>query len=455
MSKLDFSLDVIDLRGKADTDLIERLNSRAKMDLPEVNEAVKKIIDAVRQEGDQAVLNYTERFDHVSFRAEDLRVPQADIDEAVRTIDPDLLMSLKSAAANIRRFHEAQMEVERDVRLDDGAGRRSALITRALDTAGIYVPGGTAPLPSSVLMNAIPAKAAGVRRLVMCTPPTADGSVAAVILAAASIAGADEIYRVGGAQAIAAMAFGTESIPQVDKIVGPGNIYVNTAKRFVYGTVDIDMFAGPSEILILADLGADPNFIAADMLSQAEHDPLASAMVVVTDYEQALAVRDCALARAKQHTRRDILRKSLADYGAVIVVDDSSRQVALSNQIAPEHLELCMAEENALRLLPEIKNAGAIFVGYYSPEPLGDYWAGANHVLPTSGTSRFFSPLNCSDFLKKISVIHYSREALLADGRQIVSLANAEGLDCHAEAITVRMTQETASASNDRGMENE
>jgi len=298
------------------------------------------------------------------------------------------------------------------------------------------VPGGTAPLPSSVLMNIIPAKAAGVRKVVMCTPPRADGTVNPAILAAASIAGADEVYRVGGAQAIAAMAYGTASIPRVDKIIGPGNIYVNTAKRLVFGQVDIDMFAGPSEILIIADRFANPAFIAADLLSQAEHDVLASALLVTDSADLAEAVACQVSRRAVLMPRSAILERSLADYGAILVVPDLVSAVDFANELAPEHLELYVAEPD--RLLPNLRNAGAIFIGPYSPEPLGDYFAGTNHVLPTSGTARFFSPLNTADFLKKISLIRYTEADLAECWQAIAGFAEAESLKAHAESVRVR-----------------
>ncbi len=411
------------------------------MDLTEVNQTVREILDSVAKTGDEAVLRYTECFDRASLVPEELQVEPYRIEAALATIDPALRSSLEAAAENIRGFHEAQMAGLTDVELDDGAGRRTALIGRPLAAVGLYVPGGTAPLPSSVLMNAIPAKVAGVERLILCTPPQADGTIADVILAAAAIAGVDEVYRVGGAQAIGAMAYGTKTIPGVDKIVGPGNIYVNAAKRQVFGTVDIDMFAGPSEILILADLEAPADYVAADLLSQAEHDRLASAIAIVRSREQAEAIRTAALKRAARSSRAEILAASLRDYAAILVVDTVEEQIELANELAPEHLELCMADESALRLLPQIESAGAVFIGYHSPEPLGDYWAGTNHVLPTSGTARFFSPLNCADFRKKISVIRYSREALEMDAEHILRLAESEGLDCHAAAIQVRLEE--------------
>jgi histidinol dehydrogenase len=310
------------------------------------------------------------------------------------------------------------------------------------------VPGGTAPLPSSVLMNIIPAKAAGVRKIVMCTPPRADGSVDPTILAAASIAGADEIYRVGGAQAIAAMAYGTATIPRVDKITGPGNIYVNTAKRLVFGQTDIDMFAGPSEILIIADKTAEPAFVAADLISQAEHDVLASALLITDSPELAEAVAAQVSFRAAQLPRAAILARSLADYGAILVVPDLQTAIDFANELAPEHLELFVSEPNPL--LPLLRNAGAIFVGPYSPEPLGDYFAGTNHVLPTSGTARFFSPLNTTDFIKKISLIHYTREDLAGCWQAVAAFAEAENLQGHAESMRVRFAAGNGGRSNDR-----
>jgi histidinol dehydrogenase len=414
--------------------MVGRLGLRGKMDLEPVVQAVTAILALVREQGDAAVSELTARFDKISLDPDAFRVSELEISQALDDVGLDLLDVMRQAAANIRRFHEAQKPS--DIELPTGRGGRISLVSRPLDTVGVYVPGGTAPLPSSVLMNIIPAKAAGVRKIVMCTPPRADGSVNPAILAAASIAGADEIYRIGGAQAIAAMAYGTQTIPRVDKITGPGNIYVNTAKRLVFGQVDIDMFAGPSEILIIADRAADPAYVAADLLSQAEHDTLASALLVTDSPELAEQVADEVTRRAALMPRAAILSRSLADYGALLVVPDLLTAVDFANELAPEHLELCV--ENPEALLPRLRNAGAIFIGPYSPEPLGDYFAGTNHVLPTSGTARFFSPLNTDDFRKKISLIRYTREDLAENWQAIAAFAEVENLRAHAESVRVR-----------------
>ena len=432
-----------DLRSKT---LLSRLESRSKMDLREVNVRVEEILSDVKQRGDQAVLDYTLRFDQVDLKGS-YRISKEEMDQALETLDPALKDALYAAQKNIKSFHEAQMDTIKDTVLDDGHGKRTMLVHRPLSSVGIYVPGGTAALPSSVLMNAIPAKAAAVDRIVMCTPPTKEGKIADVILAAASMAGVDELYMVGGAQAIALLAYGTETVQAVDKITGPGNIYVNAAKRQVFGTVDIDMFAGPSEVLILADETADPEFVAADMLAQAEHDVLASSVAITPSMELAKKIQASVDEQTKLRPRRSIIEEALSEYGAIVVVDDLDIAVEFANQIAPEHLELCMDETLAHSLLAKISHAGAIFIGAYSPEPLGDYYAGPNHVLPTSGTAKFSSPLNCMDFLKKQSIIEYSKEALLSVASDIVLLAEAEGLDAHAEAIRLRVKK--AGESND------
>lgn len=419
---------------------IAALGVRGKMERTDVVATVQGILDDVRAHGDAALCTYTARFDKVTVGAVDLRVTPAEFEAAFEAVDPDLLAVMERAAANILAFHERQRETGFETESSPGA--RVGVRVTPLATAGIYVPGGTAPLPSSVLMNAIPAKAAGVDRLVMCTPPRIDGSVAPVILAAARLAGVDEVYRVGGAQAVAAMAYGTATVPRVDKICGPGNLWVNTAKRLVYGQVDIDMFAGPSEILIVADGTADPAFVAADLLSQAEHDVLSSAIVVTTDATLAEAVADETARRAALLPRLAILERSLADYAGIVVVPDLAAAVDFANRLAPEHLELCVADPDAL--LPRIRNAGAIFVGPYSPEPLGDYYAGPNHVLPTSGTARFFSPLSTQDFQKRTSVLRYTREALERSASDIAAFADAEGLAAHADAIRVRFGTDRA-----------
>ena len=404
------------------------------MDLKPVITVVQDVIDNIRENGDEALLAYTEKFDKVKLTADQLRVTQKEIDDAIASLDPELLTVMKKAASNIRRFHEEQKE--HGFMMDAGKGAKIGVRVRPISIAGVYVPGGTAPLPSTVLMDVIPASVAGVERIVFATPPRSDGTIAPVILAAASIAGATEIYRMGGSQAIAAMAYGTETIPRVDKICGPGNIYVNTAKRLVYGQVDIDMFAGPSEILIIADKTANPDFVAADMLSQAEHDKMASAIVLTDSRELAEQVLELADKRSEMAERKEILAKSMEDYCAIIVCDSLDTAIDFSEEIAPEHLELCV--ENPELLSNRINNCGAMFLGNYSPEPLGDYFAGPNHTLPTSGTARFFSPLNTGDFYKKMSVINYN-EAMLKDVyKDVAAFADSEGLGCHAAAVRAR-----------------
>lgn len=415
-------------------DMVRKLGLRGKMDLKPVISSVEEILSAVRMDGDQAVIEFTEEFDKVRLTAPQLRVSEREIGAAIDSLDVELLTVMRKAADNIRAFHEAQLP--QDIRLATEHGGYTMLRHRPLDMAGLYVPGGSAPLPSSVLMNAIPAKAAGVRRLIMCTPPGPDGSVEPVILAAAAIAGVDEIYRIGGAQAIAAMAYGTQTVPLVDKICGPGNIYVNTAKRLVYGQCDIDMFAGPSEILVIADNSADPAYVAADLLSQAEHDPLASSLLLTTSSELAEQVADIIDKSVRSMPRKEILEKSLENYGAALIVPDLDTAVEFVNELAPEHLELCLEEPELWS--EKIKNAGAVFLGNYSPEPLGDYFAGPNHVLPTSGTARFFSPLNTNDFIKKTSVINYTRDDLATCWQDVAAFADAEQLSAHADAIRVR-----------------
>ena len=415
-------------------DMVRKLGLRGKMDLQAVISSVEEILAAVRTDGDQAVFDYTGKFDKVRLEARQIRVSEREIGAALDGLDVELLTIMRQAAENIRIFHEAQLP--EDIRLETAGGGYTLLRHRPLEIAGIYVPGGSAPLPSSVLMNAIPAKAAGVRRLIMCTPPGPDGSIEPVILAAAAIAGVDEIYRIGGAQAVAAMAYGTQTVPPVDKICGPGNIYVNTAKRLVYGQCDIDMFAGPSEILVIADNSADPAYVAADLLSQAEHDPLASSLLLTTSSELADKVAEIIDISVSKMPRREIIEKSLSNYGAALIVPDLDTAVDFVNELAPEHLELCLEDPELWS--EKIRNAGAIFLGNYSPEPLGDYFAGPNHVLPTSGTARFFSPLNTNDFIKKTSVINYSYDDLAACWQQVATFADAEQLPAHADAIRVR-----------------
>lgn len=413
------------------------LGLRGKMNLEQVNKDTADIVEQVQNRGDQALLELTARFDNVDLTVARLRVSELEISLALEQLDLELLEVIRRAAANIRSFHEAQKET--DLARTTKYGGTISLVNRPLDTVGIYVPGGTAPLPSSVLMNCLPARAAGVRKVIMCTPPGANGLPDPLILAAASIAGVDEIYRVGGAQAIAAMAFGTDTIPRVDKITGPGNIYVNTAKRLVYGQVDIDMFAGPSEVLIIADASANPEFIAADLLAQAEHDTLASALLLTDSEALAESVAAATARQANLLPRREIIRKSLLGYGAILVVPDLPTALEFANELAPEHLELMVEDPDAY--LPQIKNAGAVFIGAFSPESLGDYLAGPNHVLPTSGTARFFSPLHTGDFYKKMNVIRYTEKDLASAWQDIARFAAAEDLAAHAESARIRFRQ--------------
>ncbi len=415
-------------------ELCDTLGARGKMDLGPIIETVTGVIEDIKANGDKALLSYTKKFDKAELTPETMRVTDKEIEEAFGQIDPVLLETMKKSAENIRRFHEYQKE--EGFMVDTAKGAKIGVRVRPISVAGVYVPGGTAPLPSTVLMDVIPASVAGVPRIVFCTPPRADGTIAPVILAAAHIAGATEIYKAGGAQAIAAMAYGTETIPRVDKICGPGNIYVNTAKRLVFGQVDIDMFAGPSEILIIADDKADPDIVAADMLSQAEHDRIASAIVLTTSEELASKVAECVDRRSEEATRKEILEASLRDYCSIIVCGDIDTAIAFSEEIAPEHLELYVEDPHGL--LPKINNAGAVFLGKYSPEPLGDYFAGPNHTLPTSGTARFFSPLNTGDFYKKMSVIDYNEESLREVVADVARFARSEGLECHARSIESR-----------------
>lgn len=426
-------------KGTADNlkDVCDRLGARGKMDLGPVVTTVQGVIDDIKARGDKAVLEYTAKFDKASLSSETMKVTESEISEAYSQLekeDPELLRIMKTAASNIRAFHERQKET--GFMMDTAKGSRIGVKVRPITVAGVYVPGGTAPLPSTVLMDVIPASVAGVPRIVFCTPPRADGTIAPVILAAADIAGATEIYKVGGAQAIAAMAYGTETIPRVDKICGPGNIYVNTAKRLVFGQVDIDMFAGPSEVLIIADESSNPEFVAADMLAQAEHDKMASAIVLAVGDDLATKILEAADRRSEAAERKEQLKGSMENYSAIISVDSIDTAVAFSDELAPEHLELCVKDPEAV--LERINNAGAVFLGNYSPEPLGDYFAGPNHTLPTSGTARFFSPLNTGDFYKKMSVINYNEESLKDVYKDVAKFARSEGLTCHAASMESR-----------------
>ncbi|MCR5199848.1 MAG: histidinol dehydrogenase [Saccharofermentans sp.] len=418
-------------------EVCDELGARGKMDLGPVITTVQGVIDDIKTRGDEAVLEYTKKFDKAELTPETMRVTEDEIKSAYASLekeDPELLRIMKTAAENIRVFHEQQKE--EGFMMDTAKGSKIGVRVRPITVAGVYVPGGTAPLPSTVLMDVIPASVAGVSRIVFCTPPRADGSIAPVILAAADIAGATEIYKVGGSQAIAAMAYGTQTIPRVDKICGPGNIFVNTAKRLVFGQVDIDMFAGPSEVIIIADESSNPEFVAADMLAQAEHDKLASAIVLAVGDDLARKIWEAADRRSDEANRQAQLEGSMANYCSVISVDSVDTAIAFSEELAPEHLELCVADPDAA--LDKINNAGAVFMGNYSPEPLGDYFAGPNHTLPTSGTARFFSPLNTGDFYKKMSVINYNEESLKDVYKDVAKFARSEGLDCHAASIESR-----------------
>ena len=397
-----------------------------------VEAIVNDIIENVRQNGDAALLDYCERFDGA--RPAQLEVTREEIDRALESEDPAFLATLRKAKENIHAFHSRQVRNNFVITQENGAilGQKVTPIERV----GIYVPGGTARYPSSVLMNTIPAKIAGVSEIVMVTPPDRDGNVPSAILAAAGIAGVDRIFKLGGAQAVAALALGTESVPKVDKIVGPGNVFVATAKRKLYGLVDIDMSAGPSEILVLADGGCNPVYVAADLLSQAEHDKLATAVLITDSETLALAVRDELERQIPELPRQEIARASIDDNGKIILVDNMREAVEVSNRIAPEHLEVCV--DDPFALLGLIQNAGSIFLGKNVPESLGDYLAGPNHTLPTSGTARFSSPLSVDDFVKKSSFLYYTGEALEEVKDDVVRFAKREGLDAHARAVSKR-----------------
>ncbi|MBB6637553.1 histidinol dehydrogenase [Cohnella thailandensis] len=414
-----------------------RLERQAEYGTPEQNAVVKEIVEAVKLEGDAALLRYTEKLDKVKLQPEGLRVTQEEIDSAYDKVEPEFLAALRQAAANITAFHEKQ---KRTTWIDaQPDGTLLGMVLRPLRRVGLYVPGGKAAYPSSVLMNVLPAKVAGVPEIVMATPPATGGreGIDPYILVAAAEAGVTEMYRVGGAQAVAALAYGTASIPAVDKICGPGNIYVALAKRAVFGAVDIDSIAGPSEIAVLADDTADAGYIAADMLSQAEHDEMASAVLVTPSEKLAAAVEAELKRQVATLPRREIAEKSLEQYGAILTVPTMADGVKVINLLAPEHLEVMT--EDPLELLGGIENAGAIFLGPYSSEPVGDYFAGPNHILPTNGTARFSSPLNVDHFLKKSSLIRYSRQALLRDAAGIATLARHEGLEAHARAVEIRL----------------
>lgn len=425
-------LSVTRADGSAERQTLELLRSRSGEVDRKVAIVVTQIIETVRQEGDAALRRYAEQFD--SAAPARLEVTKEEIEQALDTADADFVQALRRAKENITAFHARQKQQSFWDAQPNGVilGQR----VRGLHRVGLYVPGGTAAYPSSVLMNAIPAKIAGVEELIMVTPPNKNGGANPDILAAAAIAGVDRVFLTGGAQAVAALAYGTQTIPQVDKIVGPGNIYVATAKKLLYGQVDIDMIAGPSEILVVADDTADPVYLAADLMSQAEHDRLASAILLCTSEKIAQKTIEEIERQSLSLSRREMILDSLENFGAVIVCRDFEQMVQLANEIAPEHLEVMV--QNPLETVGRFDNAGSVFLGQYSPEPLGDYFAGPNHVLPTSGTARFFSPLSVDSFIKRSSFIYYPKGALCCAAKDIVTIAQKEGLTAHANAIAVR-----------------
>ncbi len=429
---------IVKLTAESKKGLLEDLLQRSPNHYGQYESAVAEIIETVKKDGDEALFSYTEKFDHCKMDAAHIRVTREEIDEAYQKVDADFVEVMKKSAANIRAFHEKQLRNSWFDPKPDGTILGMKILPIAI--AGVYVPGGKAAYPSSVLMNVLPAKVAGVERIIMTTPPGADGKVNPGTLVAAHIAGVDEIYKVGGAQAIAAMAFGTQSIPKVDKITGPGNIFVALAKKACFGYVSIDSIAGPSEILVIADETANPRYVAADLLSQAEHDELASAILITTSKTLADQVSVEVDRFVANLSRREIIEKSLNNYGYILLVDSLDEAADTANEIASEHLEILTKDPFAM--MTKIRNAGAIFLGEYSSEPLGDYFAGPNHVLPTNGTARFFSPLNVDDFLKKTSIISYSRPALEKIHQDIECFAENEGLTAHANSIRVRFEKE-------------
>lgn len=425
---------IIELTEETKDNLLEKLLKRSPNSYGQFEQTVNDIIAKVRERGDEALFEYTKEFDKCEINQQTIRVSRQEIEEAYEKVDSELIRVMKKSAENITRFHEKQLHNSWIVPEDNGTILGQKITPIAI--SGVYVPGGKAAYPSSVLMNVLPAKVAGVSRIIMTTPPGADGKVNPGTLVAADIAGVDEVYKVGGAQAIAAMAFGTESIPKVYKITGPGNIFVALAKKACFGFVSIDSIAGPSEILVLADETANPRFVAADLLSQAEHDEMASAILITTSRELAKKVSDEVEQFTRQLSREEIIRKSLDNYGYILVAENMDQAIDAANEIASEHLEILT--KNPYETMTKIKNAGAIFLGEYSSEPLGDYFAGPNHILPTNGTAKFFSPLNVDDFLKKTSIISYSRDALESVHKDIELFAKKEGLTAHANSIKVR-----------------
>lgn len=429
---------IVELTSETRKNILNDLLKRSPNNYGQYEATVNDIIKNVRENGDKALFEYTLAFDKFPLSGENIKVTKEEIKEAYAQMDPALVEVIRKSAENIRSFHTKQLRNSWFDSREDGTilGMKITPIQRA----GVYVPGGKAAYPSSVLMNVVPAKVAGVSEIIMTTPPSAEGKVNPGTLVAADIAGVDTIYKVGGAQAIAAMAFGTQSIPKVDKITGPGNIFVALAKKAVYGYVSIDSIAGPSEILVLADETANPRYVAADLLSQAEHDELASAILITTSRTLAEEVSRQADLFTAQLERKDIIQKSLDNYGYILLAENMVEAIEAANEIASEHLEILTA--NPFDIMTRIRNAGAIFLGEYASEPLGDYFAGPNHILPTNGTAKFFSPVNVDDFIKKTSIISYSREALFKVHKDIETFAKSEGLTAHANSIKVRFEDE-------------
>ncbi|MBR6150810.1 MAG: histidinol dehydrogenase [Lachnospiraceae bacterium] len=425
---------IVNLTQETKKNILGDLLKRSPNNYGKYEDAVNEILANVKANGDQALFEYTKKFDRFELTAENIQVTRQEIDEAYQKLDPALIEVIRKAAENIRTFHTKQLRTSWfDAKPD---GTILGMKITALEKVGVYVPGGKAAYPSSVLMNVVPAKVAGVDQVIMTTPPGADGKVNPGTLVAADIAGVDVIYKVGGAQAIAALAYGTQSIPKVDKITGPGNIFVALAKKAVYGYVSIDSIAGPSEILVLADESANPRYVAADLLSQAEHDELASAILITTSSELAKKVSEEVDGFVAILERKEIIQKSLDNYGYILVAETMQDAIDAVNEIASEHLEILT--KNPFDIMTKIRNAGAIFLGEYASEPLGDYFAGPNHILPTNGTAKFFSPVNVDDFIKKSSIISYSREALQKVNEDIIMFAKSEGLTAHANSIKVR-----------------
>lgn len=425
---------IVTLTEETKQNLLEDLLKRSPHSYGEYEQRVSEIVEDVRRRKDAALFEYTAKFDKAQINASNIRVTEEELKEAYDQVDPELIRIMRRSLENIRSYHEKQKRCSWFDSKTDGTllGQKITPLAKV----GVYVPGGKAVYPSSVLMNIVPAKVAGVEKIIMTTPCNAEGKVNPTTLVAAHEAGADEVYKAGGAQAIAALAFGTESIPKVDKIVGPGNIYVALAKKAVYGFVNIDSIAGPSEILVLADETANPRFVAADLLSQAEHDEMASAILITTSRELAEKVSAEVEQFVQVLSRKEIIQKSLDQFGYILLAENMDMAIEAANEIASEHLEIVTA--NPFEVMTKIRNAGAIFIGEYSSEPLGDYFAGPNHVLPTNGTAKFFSPLNVDDFMKKSSIVYYSREALEAVHEDIEQFAKAEQLTAHANSIHVR-----------------